>query len=141
MWIILAVIAFLAAQAYLFRSLGGAERFLEQQEEPGEKEILSIAFAEPAMAERMAQLLADFSCANPEIELVLRTDPAVPDAVFEGRAAIGFLPLKQDAGHGLFSVVLKGAGQKILWKSGVLSTGAATFVRYLQERVEISGEM
>lgn len=141
MWIILAVIAFAAAQAYLFRSLGRADRFLEQQEEPEEKELLSIAFAEPEMAESMAQLLEAFSCANPEIELVLHTDPAVPDAVLEGRAAIGFLQLNQNVECGLSAAALPGAGQKILWKSGTLSPGVGSFVEYLKERVEISGEM
>lgn len=137
MWIILAVIVFLAAQAYLFRSLGKVDRFLSRQEEPGGKEILSVAFSKPDMAEEMANVLADFSRANPEIELVLHTDPGVEDALMEGRAALGFLPLKQEVEFGLTGAVLKGMGQKVVWKSGALSAGAEAFVEYLRERVEI----
>lgn len=141
MWIVLAVIAFLAAQAYLFYSLGAVDHFLARQEEPEEKEILSLAFAEPAAAEEMAQLLADFTCANPEVELILHTDPAVKDAVLEGRASLGILPLKESAGCGLSGTALQGAGQRIVWKSGGISAGAEAFVQYLQARIEKSGTM
>lgn len=141
MWAALAIIAFLAGQAYLLHSLYRADRFLARQEELPEKEILSIAFAEPDTAERLAPMLADFSCAYPEIEMVLHTDPAVPEAVQEGRAAVGFLPLERSAGHGLGGLVLREAGQRVIWKTGVPAACAEAFVQYLRGRVEISGKL
>ena len=73
MWVILAVIAFAAGQVYLFRSLKKMDEILAKQEEPEEKEMLSIAFSDPAAAERTARLLAEFSRENPEVEMVLHT--------------------------------------------------------------------
>ena len=46
MWAVLAVIVFLAGQAYLFHSLGKVDGFLAQQEEVPEKEVLSLAFSD-----------------------------------------------------------------------------------------------
>ena len=61
MWAVLAVIVFLAAQVYLLRRLKEADGFLAGQQEKDDREILSLVFAEPAMAEGMADLLAAFS--------------------------------------------------------------------------------
>ena len=47
MWIVLAVILFLAAQGYLFRCLRKTDRFLEAQDQ--QKETLSVAMADPAI--------------------------------------------------------------------------------------------
>lgn len=132
MWAVLAIIAFLAAQVYLFRSLKIVDG--ARQEEPEEKEILSLAFADPAAAEGMARLLAEFSRENPEIEMVLHTDPAVPEAVQEGRAVVGFLPEREGAPRGLSGCVLELPGfiaQRIVWKTGVQPDCAAAFLRYL----------
>ena len=136
MWAVLAVIVFLAAQGYLLRSLKKVDAFFPQQEEPEGKEILSLAFADPAMAERMARLLAEFSRENPEIEMVLHTDPAVPEAVREGRAAVGFLPEIGDAPHGLSGCALEVselAPQRVIWKTGVQSDCTTAFLRYLRQ--------
>ena len=136
MWAVLAMIAFLAAQVYLFQSLKRVDSFLARQEEPEEKEILSLAFADPATAERMARLLADFSRENPEVEMVLHTDPAVPEAVYEGRAAVGILAENAAVLHGLSSCAIDLAGlsvQQIVWKTGLQSDCAAAFLRYLRQ--------
>ena len=136
MWAVLAIIVFLAAQVYLLLSLKKADGFLAGQQEKDEREILSLVFAEPAMAEGMADLLAAFSRENPEIEMVLHTDPAVPEAVWEGRAAIGFPSEDGEPVYGLSSCALALAGQasrQVVWKTGVQPKGAATFLRYLRQ--------
>lgn len=136
MWAILAGILFLAAQVYLLRNLKKVDGFLARQEEPEEREVLSVAFADPDTAERMAPLLADFSRENPEIEMVLHTDPEVPEAVREGRAAVGFLPEGDGSPNGLSSCAFKRTGlsaQWIIWKTGVQPDCAAAFLRYLRQ--------
>ena len=136
MWAILAGIAFLAAQAYLLWNLKLADGFLTRQEAPEERQILSVAFADPDTAEQLARLLAEFSRENPEIEMVLHTDPAVPEAVQEGRAAVGFLPEGDGSAQGLSScvIVLTGlSAQRIVWKTGLQSECAAAFLRYLRQ--------
>ena len=136
MWAILAGIVFLAAQVYLFRNLVKVDGFFARQEEPEEREVLSLAFADPDTAERMAPLLADFSRENPEIEMVLHTDPAVPEAVQEGRAAVGFLPEQEGSPNGLSSCAFERTGlsaQRIVWKTGVQPDCAAAFLRYLRQ--------
>ncbi|MDO5544680.1 MAG: hypothetical protein Q4F81_02445 [Eubacteriales bacterium] len=136
MWAILALIAFLAGQVYLFRSLGKVDSLLARQEEPEEKEVLSLAFADPAAAEQMARLLAEFSRENPDVEMVLHTDPAVQEAVYEGRAAVGFLPGNGRSLHGLSSCAVELAGlaaQQVIWKTGLQSDCAAAFLRYLRQ--------
>ena len=136
MWAVLAVIVFLAAQVCLFRSLKKADGFFACQGEREEKEILSLVFADPAMAEGMAHLLAAFSRENPEIEMVLHTDPAVPEAVWEGRAAVGFLSENDGDARGLSSCSLVLAGQasrQVVWKTGVQSNSASAFLRYLRQ--------
>ena len=136
MWAILAGIAFLAAQVYLLWNLKTADGFLTRQEEPEDRQILSVAFADPDTAEQLARLLAEFSRENPEIEMVLHTDPAVPEAVQEGRAAVGFLPEGDGSAEGLSScvIVLTGlSAQRIVWKTGLQSDCAAAFLRYLRQ--------
>ena len=136
MWAVLAIIVFLAAQVYLLLSLKKADGFLAGQQEKDDREILSLVFADPAMAEGMADLLAAFSRENPEIEMVLHTDPAVPEAIWEGRAAVGFLSEDGEPDHGLSSCALVLAGQasrQVVWKTGVQSEGAAAFLCYLRQ--------
>lgn len=135
MWAVVAVIVFLAAQVYLFRSLITVDGFFARQEAPEEKEILSLAFADPAAAEQMARLLEAFSRENPEVEMVLHTVPAVPEAVCEGQAAVGFLAGGDVAEQGLSSCFVDFAGlptQRIVWKTGPQSCCAAAFLRYLR---------
>ena len=136
MWAVLAVIVFLAAQVYLMWSLKKADGILAEQQEKDDREILSLVFADPAMAEGMANLLAAFSRENPEIEMVLHTDPAVPEAVFEGRAAVGFLPENDDVPQGLSSRVLaldERTALRVVWKTGAQSDSAAAFLRCLRQ--------
>ena len=136
MWAILVVIVFLAGQVYLFRSLKKVDGFLARQEEPEEKEILSLVFADPGTAEGMARLLAEFSRENPEVEMVLHTDPAVPEAVREGRAAIGFLTESADGFQGLNSRPVSLAGltaQQIVWKTGPHAPCTDVFLRYVAQ--------
>ena len=71
MWAVLAVILFLAGQAYLFHSLGKVDGYLAMQEDLPEKKVLSLAFSDPGTAERMAQLLSGFSRENPEVEMAV----------------------------------------------------------------------
>lgn len=136
MWAVLAIIVFLAAQVYLLLSLKKADGFLAGQQEKDDREILSLVFAEPAMAEGMAHLLAAFSRENPEIEMVLHTDPAVSEAVFEGRAAVGFLSENDDVPQGLSSRVLaldEQTALRVVWKTGAQSDSAAAFLRCLRQ--------
>ena len=136
MWAVLAVIVFLAAQVYLLLSLKKADGYLAGQQEKDEREILSLVFAEPAMAEGMADLLAAFSRENPETEMVLHTDPAVSEAVFEGRAAVGFLPENDDVPQGLSSRVLaldERTALRVVWKTGAQSDSAVAFLRCLRQ--------
>ena len=136
MWAVLAIIVFLAAQVYLMWNLKKADGFLAEQHEKDEREILSLVFADPAMAEGMVNLLAAFSRENPEVEMVLHTDPAVPEAIWEGRAAVGFPAENDGAAHGLSSCALLLEGQtsrQVVWKTGVQSKGAAAFLRYLRQ--------
>lgn len=143
MWAVLAVIVFLAAQVYLLLSLKKADGFLAGQQEKDEREILSLVFADPAMAEGMANLLAAFSRENPEIEMVLHTDPAVPEAIWEGRAAVGFLAENGGPAQGLSSsaLLLEGqASQWVVWKTGVQSKGTAAFLHYLRQSGGNPGE-
>ena len=135
MWAVLAVIVFLAAQIYLFRSLKTVDGFFARREAPEEKEILSLAFADPATAEQMARLLEAFSRENPEVEMVLHTVPAVPEAVCGGQAAVGFLSDGEVSDYGLSSCYVDFSGlpaQRIVWKTGPQSSCAAAFLRYLR---------
>ena len=136
MWVVLAVIAFALGQVYLFRSLKKMDEILAKQEEPEEKEMLSLAFSDPSAAEQTARLLAEFSRENPEVEMVLHTDPEVPEAVREGRAAVGFLTETLPARHGLSSFVLNCGDlppQQIIWRTGTRSDCADAFLQYLRQ--------
>ena len=136
MWAVLAIIVFLAAQVYLLLSLKKADGFLEGQQEKDDREILSLVFAEPAMAEGMAHLLAEFSHEDPETEMVLHTDPAVTEAVFEGREAVGFLSENDDVPQGLSSRVLaldEQTALRVVWKTGAQSDSAVAFLRCLRQ--------
>ena len=136
MWAVLAIIVFLAAQVYLLLSLKKADGFLAGQQEKDDREILSLVFAEPAMAEGMSHLLAEFSHEDPETEMVLHTDPAVSEAVFEGRAAVGFLPENDDVPQGLSSRVLaldEQTALRVVWKTGTQSDSAVAFLWCLRQ--------
>ena len=136
MWAVLAVIVFLAAQVYLLLSLKKADGFLAGQQEKDEREILLMVFADPAMAEGMADLLAEFSRENPEIEMVLHTDPAVPEAVREGRAAVGSLPERAGSPGDLRGCSFELAGlaaQRIVWKTGPHAPCTDVFLRYVAQ--------
>ena len=136
MWAVLAIIVFLAAQVYLLLSLKKADGFLAGQQEKDDREILSLVFAEPAMAEGMAHLLAEFSHEDPETEMVLHTDPAVTEAVFEGREAVGFLSENDDVPQGLSSRVLaldEQTALRVVWKTGAQSDSAVAFLRCLRQ--------
>ena len=136
MWAILVVIVFLAGQVYLFRRLKKVAGFVARQEEPEEKEILSLVFADPGTAEGMARLLAEFSRENPEVEMVLHTDPAVPEAVREGRAAVGFLPERAGSPGDLRGCSFELAGlaaQRIVWKTGPHAPCTDVFLRYVAQ--------
>ena len=136
MWVVLAVIAFALGQVYLFRSLKKMDEILAKQEEPEEKEMLSLAFSDPSAAEQTARLLAEFSRENPEVEMVLHTDPEVPEAVREGRAAVGFLTETLPARHGLSSFVLNCGDlppQQIIRRTRTQADCTNTFLQYLRQ--------
>lgn len=136
MWVILALITFVAGQLLLLRNLGKADSFLARQQESPEKEVLSLAFSNPDTAEQLGRLLEAFSRENPELDIVLHTDPSAADAVYEGRAAVGFLTENADMLYGLDSRVIDLAGltaQRIVWKAGPRSDCTETFLRYLRQ--------
>ncbi len=96
MWIFLTVLTFLAEQVCLVYLLKRLDRFLERQTNPpSEQETLTIAFANPAAADAIAELLERFSRCYPDIEIRLCSCRDVPEAVRAGKAAVGFL----QAGH------------------------------------------
>lgn len=145
MWIALAVMTFIAGQIYLFRCLKKLDCYLERQSgsEP-EKEVLSIAFADPGTAEALTEFLEGFSKNNPEIDMVLHTDRNVLNAVYDGSAAIGFLPAGQDSYPGLRSFTLNRIeggvpSQDVVWKRSVFSAPADAFVRYLYDCGAVGG--
>lgn len=137
MWILLAVIAFLAGQVYLFRCLGRMDSFLDRcsMDDTQEKEILSIVFADSNTAERMSKLLEDFSAWDTDIDMILLTNQDVLDAVCDGKAAIGFLSDGTDRCSGLngMNLTKQNSQQVIVWKSGGLSAPAKVFLQYLRE--------
>ena len=64
------------------------------------------------------------------------SDPAVPEAVYEGRASVGFLPEDGICAQGLSSCAMELAGlspQRIVWKTGGQSHCAAAFLQYLRQ--------
>ena len=132
------MIAFMGGQVYLFRCLGSLDHFLEQRsvEEMPEREILSIVFADPDTAERMSGLLEGFSGMDPDVDMILLTSQDVLNAVYDGRAAVGFLPAGVYRYHGLNRLRLTEtcSRQEIVWKSGAVSAPAEAFLQYLRER-------
>lgn len=136
MWILVAVLGFLAAQVYLFHCLKGLDGLMARQQEPEEKQILSLAFSDPDTAQRLTGLLEAFSRENPEVDIVLHTDPSVPDAVYEGRAAIGVLPEGTGSFRDLESCTARLSGtvvQQVVWKAGARTACAEAFLQYLAQ--------
>ena len=139
MWIVLAAVAFLAGQVYLLRSLKKMDRLLEQQapEREERKEVLSIAFSDPAAAERIAQLLEGFSLRYPDLEIVLRSGPDAADAVWDGTAEAALLPAGGSLPRGLSRLALHTdamPGQEIVWKRVAPVSPGDCFVEYLWEQ-------
>ena len=136
MWAVLAVIVFLAVQVFLLRNLMKVDSFFARQEEPEETEVLSLAFSDPDTAEKLTCLLEGFTRENPEVDVVLHTDPSVAEAVYEGRAAIGFLTESADGFQGLNSRPVSLAGltaQQIVWKTGPHAPCTDVFLRYVAQ--------
>lgn len=136
MWIALAVLTFLAGQVYLFRCLGKLDTFLERQpgEEEAEKEVLSIALEDPALADPLAELLEGFSGCYPDVDIMLVTRPNVAEAVYEGSASVGLLPADSRGFQGLNCLALrygKLPRQEIIWKKGTYCAAADAFAEYL----------
>lgn len=90
MWIFLAIAVFLAGQGYLFFCLRKLDTFLVRQESQPEREVLSLVFADSEILQQMTPLMEGFFRAHPEVDIVLHTDPAVSEAVHDGRGDIGF---------------------------------------------------
>ncbi len=154
MWIILAVITFIAGQVYLFHCLGKLDRFMNRNPvaEP-DNEVLSIAFSDSATVDHLTDLLEHFSASYPNIDITLLTGPNVLDAVYKGQAAVGFVPAEHHAYAGLHSLplcmnttqIFSSTGlritpldntteQEIIWKRSVFSSPAETFIRYLLDQ-------
>lgn len=132
MWFILAFAAFLAGQIYLFRCLGKLDSLLAGK--PGKREVLNLAFAEPAIAEQLACLLETFSRENPGVDLVLHTDAQTPAAVAENRAAVGFCGEDTELPGCLDALTLCFPGvpaRKMIWKTGTQTAAARAFTRFL----------
>lgn len=139
MWIVLGAVAFLAGQVYLLRSLKKMDRLLEQQapEREERKKVLSIAFSDPAAAERIAQLLEGFSVRYPDLEIVLRSGPDAADAVWDGTAEVALLPAGRSLPRGLSRLALHTdamPGQEIVWKRVAPVSPGDCFVEYLWEQ-------
>ena len=139
MWIVLAAVAFLAGQVYLLRSLKKMDRLLERQapEREERKEVLSIAFSDPAAAERIAQLLEGFSVRYPDLEIVLRSGPDAAEAVWDGTAEVALLPAGKALPRGLSRLALHTdamPGQEIVWKRVAPASPGDCFVGYLWEQ-------
>ncbi len=153
MWIFLAVLTSIAGQAYLFYLLNRLDHFLERQANPPPgKETLTIAFANPAVADSVAGLLERFSLRYPEIGIRLCSCQDVLGAVYAGKAAVGFLQAGRFDYPGLkyfpmtvktAPVTLMGRGleiipleaeskQEMVWKKHGASSCADLFVGYMQ---------
>lgn len=153
MWIFLAVLAFIAGQVYLFHLLNRLDRFLDRQTEtPPEAETLTIAFADSSAANSIADLLERFSLCYPDIGIRLCSCPDVLAAVYDGKAAVGFLHAERFEYPGLkyfpmtvrhAPVVLAGCGlevmpleeesrQEMVWKKSGAPSCVNTFVRYIR---------
>lgn len=153
MWIALAILVFIAAQAYLFHWLVRLDRYLAnpQWDEP-KREVLSVAFSDPTTADSITEVLESFSTQYPKIDIVLLTGQNALDAVYDGRAAVGFLPADPEARKELNRLpiklhttgVLSSSGlhlvpladdveQELIWKRGARTSPAETFVRFLRD--------
>ena len=136
MWIALAVLAFLAGQVYLFRCLGKMDSFLERQpgEENADKEVLSIALEDPALADPLGEQLEGFSVCYPDVDIMLVTCADVAGAVYEGSATVGFLPADRRGFPGLNCRTLCCENlprQEIIWKKATYCAAAYAFAEYL----------
>lgn len=153
MWIFLAVLTFVAGQVYVVYLLNRLDRFLERQTNPPpERETLTIAFADPSAADSIAGLLERFSVCYPNIGIRLCSCQDVLEAVYAGKAAVGFV----QAGHfeypGLYDlpmtvktapVMLASCNlevmpleaesqQEMVWKKDGTPSCADIFVRYMR---------
>ncbi len=161
MWIFLAVLAFLAGQVYLVYLLNRLDRFLERQTlPPPEKETLTIAFADPCAADSVAGLLERFSSCYPDIGIRLCSCQDVLEAVYAGKAAVGFLQAERFEYPGFHylpvtvktaPVTLSSCGlevmpleaeskQEMVWKKNGASSCVDLFVGYMQ-RVEYYADL
>lgn len=128
MWIVLAVVSFLAGQIYLFHCLGKLDQFLNAQNE--EKKILSVALADPIAEEHLSRLLETYSIGHPDVNFVIYIDPKVMDAVQKGKADVGFCRLSEGwRGPNSLTLSLPGAHQQqVIWKN---NEKVGEFVQYL----------
>lgn len=154
MWIFLAVLTFIAGQVYVVYLLNRLDRFLERQTNPPTgKETLTIAFADPSAADSIAGLLERFSSCYPDIGIRLCSCQDVLEAVYAGKAAVGFV----QAGHFEYPelyylrmtvktapVMLASCNlevmpleaeseQEMVWRKEGTSSCADIFVRYLRK--------
>ena len=132
MWFFLAFLSFLVGAVYLFHCLRKLDSLLERQEE--KREILSLAFEEPAMADRLAYLLETFSRENPQVELVLHTDAEAWAAVVGNRAMVGFCGENTEIPGSLNALSLGTFGEpgtKVIWKAGKQTPASRDFTWFL----------
>ena len=130
MWIVLAVLSFLASQVYLFRCLQKLDGVLESADD--RKEVLSVALADSVLEEQMAYLLETYSLAHPNVDLVLHIDPRVMEAVWERKADVGFCAPAAET-EGLSCQILDFPGeprQQMVWKN---NKRAGEFVQFLRQ--------
>lgn len=128
MWIVLAVVFFLAGQLYLFRCLRKLDHFVEEEE--AKKDVLSVALAESVMEEQMSRLLEGYSVSHPNVELVIYMDPKVKDAVRQRKADVG-LCKDAEGMNGFNSLMLTfpgGVQRQMIWTN---SSKVGEFARYL----------
>jgi len=161
MWILLAIITFIVGQIYLFRSVSRLDRFLERTpNHEANRTVLTIAFSDPSVTDHIAMLLEEFSLYYPEIDIVLLTGQEILDAVYDGRACIGFLPANQHSYTGLSSLtihmhtthIISSSGLRIdpmddnaefevIWKKSAFSSPSEIFIHYLRDRFLIHGRI
>lgn len=136
MWVIPAILAFLAGQFYLFHCLGKLDKYMEEHplEEPPEKEVLHIAFAGSIPSNEAVNLVEDFVKWYPQVEIVLQTDPDPVDAVCRGKASVGIIP-ERAAVSGLRSLPLDGklSHWQGVWKEGTADAATGDFLHFLRE--------
>lgn len=154
MWIFLAVLTFIAGQVYVVYLLNKLDRFLERQTySPPEKETLTIVFADPSAADSISDLLERFSLCHPNIGVRLCSCQDVLEAVYAGKAAVGFLQAGRFEYPELYylpmtvktaPVMLASCNlevmpleaesqQEMVWRKNGASSYTDIFVRYLQK--------